>query len=573
MRELATLEAALARANALAAARVTDAPAGPMAQVAVNISRLLSPEGSTAGVPSFGERELEALSAFRDRTREPDFRTLRLACSACTHAIPEDGYVLLADPGALDGLLGAVDRHAGEPRWFRRLFDILRKTYLNANREADWFTRTDVGRGNERLRQFLERNFARVVKIEPVLDWVRTLSEYPEILSTEPGRRFARDLLAGDWQGLETTCRGLGITGGSWLVREAVRSAKDVAVGTADHEAFKLHISALLGLASEQRFAPLRDEIYAALVTRYADIPARPVHPELRDALIAAWKNPWLVRNDSAWGLVSPEARKMVAGWLKLDLLRQFFDVLSEDRGQDRSRFEFWSRHHEQMDDVYIALGPNAYYSQRPDLVRLRHALDGRLLQLKSPGADTHAFIMFMGDDVVVEFSQNGNAAYRYRRTCAPVHDALRTATIRLLKNQDRGTRMLHKGAHGLTWQQRFAQALGFDQDWRPATTHRLSTGTARLGPVDRLAWREQPSVHNPGRGSGRPTSPTDADVHTLPGEVAAFARRHNLRLEDHRHDGGYLWVHGGDARPEISRQMKAWGFAYRPGRGWWRKR
>jgi hypothetical protein len=42
----------------------------------------------------------------------------------------------VADAGALDAPRGGVERYAAEPRWFRRLFDILRKAYLNANREA-----------------------------------------------------------------------------------------------------------------------------------------------------------------------------------------------------------------------------------------------------------------------------------------------------------------------------------------------------------------------------------------------------------------------------------------------------
>jgi hypothetical protein len=36
----------------------------------------------------------------------------------------------------------------------------------------------------------------------------------------------------------------------------------------------------------------------------------------------------------------------------QVDIIRQFFDVLSDDRGQDRGRFEFWSRYYEQMDEV-----------------------------------------------------------------------------------------------------------------------------------------------------------------------------------------------------------------------------
>ena len=90
------------------------------------------------------------------------------------------------------------------------------------------------------------------------------------------------------------------------------------------------------------RFRFLRDEIYSTLLDRYAQLANPVVNPELRDAVVASWKNPWLPLNASAWGRVTPTAKQMVTSWLKLELIHQFFEVLSEDGRQDKRRFEFW---------------------------------------------------------------------------------------------------------------------------------------------------------------------------------------------------------------------------------------
>ena len=50
-----------------------------------------------------------------------------------------------------------------------------------------------------------------------------------------------------------------------------------------------------------------------------------------------------------------------------------------------------------------------------------------------------------------------------------------------------------------------------------------------------------------------------------------AFVNRHGMQSEDFRAKGGALWVHG-NASVEITRQLKTWGFAFTPKRGWWRK-
>ncbi len=575
MRAIDDLAAALARFNAEALVRLDNSAACPMAKVAEDVSRRLSPRRALAGSPSFDERQLEALRRFRERGDAPDFRTLRLVCRGCTHYIADDRFVLLADSARLDALLGAAERQGQEPRRFRRLFDALRHAYLGVDRgdrDAHWFNREDAGQGNERLRQFLEGRFARVLQPEPAPEWVHTLASYPEILSSDPGRRFASDLLAGSWWGFDAACRGLGITGASWLAAETVRSAIEAAVEQEDHRTFVSHIPALLGVASEQRFASLRDEIFVALVTRYASVPGRPVHAPLRDTLVSAWKNPWLKQNDSHWGRVQEDVRKMVAGWLKLDVIRQFFEVLSDDRGQDRSRFEFWSQYHEQMDDVYIALGSSAYYSSSPDLVRLRQALEGRLLKLKHHLPDINAFIMFMGNDVVVEFSQRSNAAYCYELRHAPVGPYDRVVTIPQLKRRDTGDRMIHGRAGGLAWQEHFARDLKLDSKVQPPVHHRAPPRFEMRNVATQNSARQAGHLRNLAPHGSRQTAPNNQRAPSQTQDIHAFLRKHNLNWRDNRPKGGNLTIFTGMDHSDIVRQLTHWGFAYsQKGRFWWR--
>ena len=102
-------------------------------------------------------------------------------------------------------------------------------------------------------------------------------------------------------------------------------SALSAAADKTDGE-FVTHIGALLNAAGKPRFRPLRNEIYSGLLMRYIAMRSQPVHPDLRDALVTAWKNPWLARNDSAWARVPYAARKLVSSRLKLDLIHQVFE-------------------------------------------------------------------------------------------------------------------------------------------------------------------------------------------------------------------------------------------------------
>lgn len=49
------------------------------------------------------------------------------------------------------------------------------------------------------------------------------------------------------------------------------------------------------------------------------------------------------------------------------------------------------------------------------------------------------------------------------------------------------------------------------------------------------------------------------------------FLNRYSMQSEDNRPKAGALWVWG-NGSPDISRQLKAWGFAFTPKRGWWKK-
>lgn len=549
MREISDLQIALAKVNA-EVARVADGAANPMA----NVTQSLPTREKDLVLLSSSGRLTEALRRFRQGEGANDFRTLRLLCHGCAHYLADDQYVLLGDENALRSLLDDVARHSQEPRRFRRLFDGLLRAYLAVDRQAGWFKGACARQGNEYLRQFLSQRFADIRSLEPRPDWAHVLESYPEVLSSDPGSRFAREWLKGNSSEFNEASRGLSLTSASWLAAETLRAALETATAQGD-PIFTSHIPAFLSEASEKRFLSLRDDIYARLLSRYASISIPPVHPDLRDALVVAWKNPWLARNDTTWGRVSDAARKMVAGWLKLELIHQFFEVLSEDGRQDRSRFEFWRSYHDKMDDVYFALGSRSYHSKSPDMVKLRHALEGRLLELTGTEPDNNAFIMCMGEVVVVEFSKKGNAAYRYSRSELPLDSSQRSIRITGLKH-DSTQRMLHAGARGFTWQERFARVLAPPSSVRTA---RSVVEPARTTPV--RASRQA---------SAGPGKHGEGHVSTLQ-EISTFARFNGIAIEDHRTKGGNLWLRVDDADPAVVEHLAAWGFAYRPGRGWWR--
>jgi hypothetical protein len=531
------LAVSLARINAEALARFITPSPSPMAAVAATLADRFATIVHRAPSADFGLRLTAALTKFRNGNRnEVDFRTLRLLCHGCCHYVETDRYVLIGDAEALRSLFGHVAGYAHERRRFRRLVDGLIRAYLGVNRASGWFRNAAVDEGNEALRTFLDGTFDDIAALDPRPDWVLAVVTYRQVLSPDPGQQFAQGWLDGRIQEFQDMAQRLGLSGTAWLITETMRSALRLAVKMPDKQ-FTPHVPAFLAAAIEPRFQVLSNEIYARLLNRYGELANPTVHPTLRDAVVGAWKNPWLALNDSAWGRVTPKARQMVTSWLKLELIHQFFEVLSEDGRQDKRRFEFWRGYHERMDDVYFALGSRAFNSTHPDSIKLKAALDGRLFELTGTEADTNAFIMCMGDTVVVEFSKHGNAAYRYHRDQLPLDVSHRTISIGVLKHDKEG-QMRHAAAQGLAWQERFAQALGAGQSQRRAR---------QLIPAEPATFVDQSA------------------------NIVAFADKYNIAFDDRRADGGSLWLRTDDANGIFSVQFTAWGFKYSAGKGWWR--
>jgi hypothetical protein len=199
-------------------------------------------------------------------------------------------------------------------------------------------------------------------------------------------------------------------------------------------------------------------------------------------------------------------------------------------------------------------------------MAKLRRDLEGRLLKLSSTGSDTNAFIMFMGPVVVVEFSQKGNAAFRYRRGDAPVNDASRTVAIWQLKRSPPGIRMLHMR----DWQRQFSRDLGI-------AIGMTSVGDAPIAIGVENIWVQAPSLRNsyPDRllpGGSRAAQPIAQRGSSEPDDIYAFLRRHNLDWRDNRPKGGNLTIYAGLGNRDIVSQLERWAFKYsEKGRFWWR--
>src|SRR6516165_4982183 len=187
-----------------------------------------------------------------------------------------------------------------------------------------------------------------------------------------------------------------------------------------DDATFQQYLPGLLDLLAKHPLAI--NAGVAKLLTRYRTCRTVTIHPGLRDFTVAQWGNPWLSLNRAKWSLVGDDARAMVADWLKLVLIQQFFSLLAADGTNDTRRLKFWERYHDSIDDMYFALGDTARWHRGADFQDIRKKMAGRLLNLHSAGPpNNNAFIMCIGNFVVVEFGITGNACYIFRRDQLPL--------------------------------------------------------------------------------------------------------------------------------------------------------
>ncbi len=490
-----------------------------------------------AGVPEDAIRR--SLEAVRRAGRAESFKDLKYACLGCTLRSAGDGWCLIEDARRFPRVLKQVDQQRDEPRRFRRCYQGLMSGYFEY---AGGSTDNRAGRKNwQSLRAFLNDRLPLIRTASPTPEWTAVLAEHRGLFTDKPCVRYGAALLEGRRAEVDQLRNTLGITESSWFLTELVMAQIEAAAALGEARFAELLPTLLSAIES---YETLLDRGLARLLEIYAGRQDRPERADLRDTAVGRWGNPWLERNRPSWGRVSAPARDMVSGWLKTRLIEDFFELLTDDGATDKRRLKYWLRYAERISDMWFALGNRAQWKARadPDFKKVAQRMEGRRLVLDAGGpATNNAFIMRIGDMVVVEFGATGNACYVFDARNLPFDLDRRSVRGDTggLKHDAHRERLLHGTALGQSWEERFDAVIFRAIQWTPvAAPFRLTRAR-----------------------------PPFSDV-----ELQRLATAHGLRIDDHRPRDGALWVRTDDANSTINAMLRAWAFTYKRGKGWYRE-
>jgi EH_Signature domain len=520
-------------------------------------------------------------AALRDFVRERDLPTLKratLACFGCADPFDDRRHGLIADGELFPVFLDKVDDYRESPRALRLCYRGLLHAYFQYDVErAPPAARDNWGR----LRTYLGDRTSFIVTPGFQPPWVATLNENPEVLGLDPGAFYGSEIFRGRPEKFEQVRTELPITDASWLVWRVIVGQIEAATGFPDAE-FRAAIPGLLDLL--ERHPTAKTFGLSKLLSRYRQCASAVLHERLRDFVVDAWGNPWLALNEAAWSVVSPDARMMVAEWLKLALMQKFFGLLAEDGLNDTRRLKFWETYHQSIHAMYFALGEMARTDRRADFREVRKQMDGLQLTLTHSTAKNNAFIMCIGEHVIVEFGEKGNACFIFRRNEIPFALAGEVAGNSLALKGTRGRleRLTHMDGSE-RWEDKFRRVL--------ANVVRVRPPSGKHGPTS-TGSRLRPTVPSQAAPSfGAPQTPAAQDSHSdrwqlkpqhaLPvppttkftmTEFATFCESHQLSIADNREKGGNLWVDHTYPSTDVAAQLSAWGFHFKPTAGWWFK-
>lgn len=459
-----------------------------------------------------------ALLEYSQRSYIKSARQLWLVCYGCTQMIGDKTFRLIEDRPLFEKMLGFVDHYRHRRRTFRKCYRGLLNAYFSYDpyaRDAD-----PAGRENWRqLRAFLSIRLNDLRNGGPVPAWVELLVEHAGLLSEFPAHAYQRRFAQDDrkiFSDLETQ---LGIGKNTWLFRLLILAQVEDATYEEDAD-FKDHLAHILLLLKD--YPLYADAGLTLLLNRYVRCGQAEIHTSLRDFAVKLWGNPWLPATEPQWHC-TVSARNMVARWLKLHLLAEYFSLLSDDDTRHPRRLDFWSLYCDDIQGMYFALGKNAFVRGTLPLHKFRRDAKGLIVRLSEEKNDLHACIMQFEHRHAVEFNRHSNVAYFYdSRQGMPgfylSKGWLEVGALSVINlPQSTGTTaqskpLHHQDSKRQSWEGRFAHELGVTE-----------------------------------------------------GAIAAFCQQHACRYEDTREKNGYRWIRPHDTVPlgHIAQSiLEAWGFA-----------
>ncbi len=548
--ELLHLQAGLARALQLDSRGFVPAnTANAMAKMRAKIEKELG----NASMDLDSQTIADVVVDFRRTQKIKSFTDLKYVCAGIGS--------ILGEASLVTKVLLAVEGQSNFSRKIR-CFQALLGPYFR-------FAWMDLGDANpaklgrEALRDWLQNQYPQIASTLPSQHhyvWMNALQRHKNLLTVTPCTRYGEGLLRDDPRDLNDAMEGLSIPRESWVMEEAIVAHIQAATELPDG-VFQKNLLSFLSIATGKKLDRMSDRLkkrcMAFLVSRYVQCAHHPEHPALCDAAVSIIGNPWIKRRE--WELwvrqnnqPDEAARSMVFGWLKSRLMTDFFELLSEDGTNDPRRLKYWLNFSDAVEDMWFVLGRNAQNNRSEPFKDFRQRAKGRLLSLAGATPENNAFVMRIGNYMLVEFGAAGQGAFYlldYQSVGYLFHYINSSIDIKLLKPQNKNEHRL-KITHNRGWES------NFDRELRDFGIVRSEIKSIQCVVTEKRQAQFPSSQYK--------QNTLDA--------LLQECRKSSILVIDDRSKGGALWVKHENTPSPLFFQLKTHGFRYKPGRGWYKE-
>ncbi len=483
-----------------------------------------------------------------------------LATSLCEPLREHDGKTVIGSGERFNNLLSFYEDQIKIGKLRRVTWYCLLSTYFEFDPIKSC---ADEKLGWTKLQIFLERTWPYYSNSKGFTpEWIEALQQNSIVLSVTPCNKYAYDVLFGDDSTVKIVSEQLGIPQSSWFWHRLVLDVVEEATNLVDDK-FKDTIPRLIQLLSER--SVYRDDAIKLILTRYHSCSDISAHDQLRDYVTdkTVWKNPKLKQAGIAtsWNQVSQEVWKMVLNWVTEINLRLFFELLDSRNGVNSGRFAFWSKYLPQITYTKLIFGEYTRTQARTNktiaaLIALEEGVSSKLI---SSDYQVDAFIMGIGDLIVLEFSKQPNAAYLYQKTSVPfdlnanwLSDG--TSNNELKAGYYLGTERI---THPPGWEASAKQKLAAHGIYADSIRNNMYAGSSMAFKTSSHATTENSGLK---KLSNMPFTMS---------QLQSLVKDSGATIDDNR-PGGRLWVNHNQQSSRLGMQLQSWGFIWANKRDAW---